>query len=254
MKKFVKVVAACALALSFAAVSAMAAKPVEAVNNGNGMPSGAHFQIELIGHPGNEDVLKNDNSNGRAIMVPLSSAGKKTNELVCEGETLLTDDTEATWTYNVPKGAKIHFIGSEDGYAVLDRDATDIDGAKIQLKTELDPVTGEQTRAFDVYVRILGKPNTCMNIGAYALDDANQVWFWAGSIDLHRKAGKTVAENVNALFEVNWCEPDKTAEGTCVPQTTDVKSVFDSIFSDYLWNIDNTGARNVQVRFYPRAD
>ncbi len=258
MKKFVKVLATSAMALSFAAVSAMA---------GNGMPSGAHFQFNLIGHPGNEDVLKNDNSNGRAIMVPLSNT-KKAGDISCmvNGEYTdfqLDDDEEATWSSDVPKGAKIHFVGSPDGYAILDRDATDKDGATIQLKTEtyIDEETQEEVtvRDFDVYVRVLGKPNKCMQIGGYAYDDTaldntSGLWFWSGTVTLGRKAGKPVAKSINELFEVHYCEVE-TVDGVeqCVEKTEEEISVFDNVFEDYVWNIINDGTRNVQVRFYPKG-
>ena len=250
MKKFVKVVAACALALSFAAVSAMA---------GNGMPSGAHFQFNLIGHPGNEDVLKNDESNGRAIMVPLSNT-KSTKAIECNGEIVVTDDTEATWSSNIPKHARISFIGG-DHYEIIDRDATDKDGAEVMLKTTTN-TAGDVVRDFDVYVRVLGKPNQCMNIGAYAYDDTaldgtTGLWFWAGSVDLGRKAGKPVSKSLNDLFEVHYCQVETVATtvGTkeeCVKGTEEEISVFDNVFEDYVWDIINDGTRNVQVRFYPR--
>lgn len=250
MKKFMKVVTASAFALSLATVSSMA---------GNGLPSGAHFQFNLIGHPGNVDVLKNDESNGRAIMVPLSNT-KSTEAISCNGEIVVTDDTEATWSSTIPKGAKINFIGG-DHYEIIDRDATDKDGAEVMLKTTTN-AEGDTVRDFDVYVRVLGKPNQCMNMGAYAydetaLDGTSGLWFWAGSVDLGRKAGKPVSKSLNDLFEVHYCEVetvivDDTEVEQCTKGTEEEISVFDNVFEEYVWNIINDGTRNVQVRFYPK--
>ncbi len=65
---------------------------------GNGAPSGGHFQFNLIGHPKNVEAIGGDDSNGRAIMVPLKNATGP-NQIVCEAQQyVLSDDTAPTFT------------------------------------------------------------------------------------------------------------------------------------------------------------
>ena len=247
MKKFVKVVAVCALALSLSTVSAMAGDKF--------------FQFSLIGHPGNSEVLKEsaDNSNGRAIMVPLQTKdykGKKIDgEMVCEfdGSVLTATDEDGGYVTYVEDimsidGAKIYFIQSEDGFGIIDRDATDDGGAAISVPFATGP-EGDQVWDYEVYVRVLGKPNKCMNVSGWASDGDN--WFKAGDISFNRKSGKPVRVDANDLFTVDYCELE--TETTCVKGTLEEYSVFDSIFSEYAWNIQNDGVRNLQVRIYPKA-
>lgn len=213
---------------------------------GNGAPSGPHYNINIIGHPkgykgGGED------SNGRSIMIPLKNAVGP-NAIICEeDQSILTDDTAPTWVTSEPTGAKIYFVPG-DQFAILDRDATDSDGARIMI-----PTNGEANGDWitvDVYIRALGKPNTCMDIDAYAYDLDQGLWFWSGSVDLNRKTGKSTFIKANELFDVWFCQVDEL--GACEAGTTVELSVFNDVFENYFWNILNNGTRLVQVRLYPR--
>jgi hypothetical protein len=217
--------------------------------------SGAHYGFNIIGHPKNVDVLKNDNSNGRAIMVPLRNA-KGPNAIVCEEEeVIITPDEEPTWTDQMPAGAKIHFVAGDD-FEIIDRDATDNDGAEVMVP--VDPDSAELL--VDVWVRVLGKPNTCMDIDGYAYDNAQALWFWSGSVDLNRKHGKASWTDVRELFDVWFCQVefvDTDGDGVadteqCAEGTAEELSVFNNVFEDYFWNILNDGTRIVQVRLYLR--
>jgi hypothetical protein len=231
-----------------ALVSALAAMPALA---GNTFPQGKLLgKFNFIGHPKNVNVLKSDTSNGRAIMIPLKNA-TGANAIVCEAdETILTDDTAPNFTTVEPAGAKVSFVPG-DSFAILDRDATDANGALIQVPTQTGD--GEQVLAVSIWLRILGKPNTCLDIDAYAYDADNQggsLWFWAGSVDLNRKTGKATAIRVNELFDVNFCQVDPVLN-VCVDGTTQELSVFNDVFEGYAWYLLNNGARNVEARLYP---
>jgi hypothetical protein len=220
---------------------------VQAGKGNNGL-SGPHWGFNIIGHPKNVDAIHGDHSNGRAIMVPLKNAHGP-DAIVCEeDEYLITPDTEPTWTDQQPSGAKIHFLAGET-FDIIDRDATDRDGAMIMVPTVME--NDEQVLAVDIYVRVLGKPNTCMDIDGYAYDMNQSLWFWSGSVDLNRKHGKASWVDVRELFDVWFCEVDQDIDA-CIQGTEEELSVFNNVFEDYFWNILNNGTRIVQVRLYPR--
>jgi len=231
-----------------AVLAAFVIAPVEA---GSTFPQGKMLgKWNFIGHPKNVDVLKNDTSNGRAIMIPLKNATGP-NEIVCEvDETILTDDTAPTFVTSEPAGAKVAFVPG-DTFEILDRDATDAGGALIQVPTTT--VDGEEVLAVSIWLRIHGKPNTCLDINAYAFDDDQAIgnlWFWAGSVDLNRKTGKATAIRVNELFDVWFCQVDAFT-GACIAGTSEELSVFNDVFDGYAWYILNNGARVVEARLYP---
>ncbi|TNF99889.1 MAG: hypothetical protein EP297_04725 [Gammaproteobacteria bacterium] len=214
---------------------------------GPGNPTGKLLgSFNMIGHPKNVDVLPNDNSNGRAIMIPLKNA-RGPESITCEeDEVVLVDDTAPDYSDTEPTGAKIHFTAG-DSFEIVDRDATDRDGAEIQVPT--DTSTGEPVLSVGIWLRVLGKPNTCIDIDAYAYDFDQSLYFFAGSVDLNRKTGKATWVKVNDLFDVYFCDVDPTTE-LCVDGTTQELSVFNNVFEDYFWNILNDGTRIVQARLY----
>ncbi|MEW6443273.1 MAG: hypothetical protein AB1640_20245 [bacterium] len=231
--------------LLFAAFLLSSGSTMAGVGN-NGL-SGAHWQFNIIGHPKGVDAISGDESNGRAIMVPLKNAVGP-NEIVCEAEEfVITPDNEPTFTDQEPVGAKIHFRAGQT-FNILDRDATDGNGATIVVPTVLED--GEPVLAVNIYVRVLGKPNTCMDIDGYAYDQDQALWFWSGSVDLNRKTGRSSWVDVRELFDVWFCQVDELT-GACTAGTEEELSVFNNVFEDYFWNILNNGTRIVQVRLYP---
>src|SRR5262249_29600264 len=146
--------------------------------------------FEIIGHPNNN--FSGDNSNGHAIMVPLRTVPGP-DQVICDApgnQTVFTDDIAPTFQTSEPTGAKIFFVAG-DTFAILDRDALDSNGATIMVPTQtLDPSFGPEI-TFDIYIRVLGRPNTCMTIDAFAFDAQQNAFFWAGSVALRRKAGQS---------------------------------------------------------------
>lgn len=204
--------------------------------------------FNISGHPKGVNVLKNDGANGRSIKVPLQNATGP-NAITCEAEeVILTDDIAPTYQTQEPTGAKIYFVAG-NSFDIIDRDATDRDGATIQVPTE--DQDGEPVLSVDIYLRILGKPSTCMDIDAYAFDGDQGLYFWAGSVDLNRQTGKASWVRVNDLFDVFFCQVDAVT-GLCIPGTTEELSVFNDVFESYFWNILNNGTRLVQARLYAR--
>jgi hypothetical protein len=201
--------------------------------------SGKHYQFNIIGHP---KGISGDDSSGRAVMIPLKNATGP-DEIICESpEVVVLDDERPTYDL-VPAGARIYFQPG-DTFEIIDRDATD-GSATIKVPVEGDQIT------FNIYLRVLGKPNTCMDIDAFAYDATQQLYFWAGSVDLNRKTGKATWVKVNYLFDVFWCDVDPITN-LCVAGTTEELSVFNDVFENYFWSILNNGTRLVQVRLYPK--
>jgi hypothetical protein len=223
--------------------------------------SGPHFQFNLIGSP---NGIGGDDSNGRAIMVPLNETHVNKNssfECTLDGddyfyyeEDVAGQNVAGIDSYTV-KGVKLIFTPSTDGtFEIVDRDATD-GSAEVKVPQEVgeDSVDG-----IDVYIRILGKPFACMKIDGVALD-ADQattgVWYYSGHVTLNRKPGKSTFENINDLFDVNYCDEwsqDASSNWYCSGSWSEI-SVFNAVFEQYFWDVQNFGTRNVQVRFYPRT-
>ena len=273
MKKLLTFALVFALALTLGAGAAFALTDQEGTKL-----SGPHYQFNIIGHPKGNKCISGDDSNGRAIMVPLRNVNGQS-ELVCsevsgDDQNVFVDDTYPTWTTQEPTGAKIYFQCGPS-FDIMDRDACDSDGAKIQVEctTAPDPLNPDGTQdviAYDVYIRVLGKPNTCMNITGYAyqLDDTHQLWFQTGTVYLNRSTGKSTFVKATDLFDVWWCDVQEVnddligdndgiceagEECGCASDAQDL-SVFNDVFDAYFWNILNNGTRLVQVRLYPKAE
>ena len=212
----------------------------------NGKLSGSHFQFNIIGHPNNN--FSGDYSNGRTIMVPLKTDNAGT-PMVCSVDgVVINDDEVPTYQSTVMGGVKLYFKVSTavTNFQISDRDALD---GRAEILVPASMLDANGFIQFDIYIRALGKPNTCMNINAWAYDLEQNLYFWAGSAYISRKTGKSVFVKANELFDVHYCS---VVEGVCDAATIQEISVFDDIFESYFWQILNDGSRNVQVRIYPR--
>ena len=230
--------------------------------------NGPHYQFNMIGHP---NSISGDYSNGNTIMVPLETEYN----LIIDGYTppecpddypdpndaMVDEPTPVGKTKNqlikfldndLANKVKIYFNDDDmcdgvTGFEIVDRDATDL-RADICLPTESDG-----TMLYDVYVRILGKPNKCLDINGLVYYDGSGYedagWYWAGSVFLARKGGKSIFINANQLFDIEWCTNWNLTTGLCT--ASQEYSVFSNLFDGYMWQINNHGARNVQVRLYP---
>jgi len=249
MKKLLKFafIFSIALALSYGTVFAGNA-------SGDIKLSGKHWQFNLIGHP---KGINGDDSNGRAIMVPIGRKKvNKNSEFTCtlDGD-IQFDYTEDVWPNFtdsfVLKGVKLVFQKtSELDFDIIDRDATDGEATILVPET-----TGQDVvDGVDVYIRILGNPHACMTIDGVAVDGVQGLWWYSGHVTLNRKPGKSVFEPINDLFDVLYCDTwvDSVIGSECAVEPQEI-SVFSNVFSEYFWDIDNYGTKIVQVRLYPRS-
>lgn len=186
---------------------------------GNGCPSGAHYNLNLIGmkHAKNVDPTT-VTSDGHRIFVQLGSK----------------DDTATT---------KIQLVqGAEFG--VLDYDGTD-GQAKFQLPNP-DPDNDGVTQ-YSVYLRVLGKPGGKIRLATSATDPNFGEIVSDMAVVSVRDKGQAKFANVSAalLYIYAWIFDDAT--GTWVYQRV---PLFSDLLQDYLWQYSNNGVRLAQLRFY----
>jgi len=186
---------------------------------GNSMPSGAHYNLNIIGWANSVqadgDVWNGNDggNNGHRIFIPLKTT-YVTDPCITTGPQEAVD-----LTANAPqKGVKIT-VTQGDSFGVLDCDATD-GSAEFQM----------QAGNYDVYARALGKPGGCLDLDAYVFD--GDLYYLVGHIDLDRVSKKPVTKNVTQqLFG-----------------SLDVFS-----YEDYFWQVYNNGLKLFQLRFYEAA-
>ena len=222
MKKTLAIVLATAMLLSLVpATAALAAKPGAVVPwttnttyNGNGLPSGPHYNLNIIAAPKtkNGDASGWDNVNRHTMMVK--------------------DDGKTN----------IYMTQAEDGgFSVIDADGTD--GA---ASFELAP------GYYEVYAVALGKPNKEVTITPNASFDGQvgEEVFLLGTISLqHSKKPKW--ERVTGLFLVTVTVSDGTTSTTYHNEWVfDIAELLE-YYWDYD---NTNGCKLTQVRFYEVDD
>lgn len=212
--------------------------------------NGSHYTLNIIGMQKDKTATM-DTSNGHVIFVPLDGSTK----------------------INLQEG---------DDFAVLDANATDKDGALLQLPNPgLDPyiiggdMSGVDTISdYSVFVRPLGKPGgfatitTCADLNASALEDflsaklQKTVLVNASNPDAvvsieqvgqditMRTTGKTSFTNVTAQLLTIVFQVEITVDGETMIETVRVP-IFNDILENEYWQYDNNGLKLLQVRFYP---
>ena len=181
--------------------------------NGNGAPSGPHYNLNLLGmeRPKGKDELDTIQSNGRRIFVRLDG---KTKILLTEGD-----------------------------FDVLDYDGTD-GTAAFQLPNpdpDCDGVTD-----YSVFARALGRPGGSATITTCAEDKATGTieYCSAGAYVavLDRGNGKQTFTNVSReLLYVT---------GNFFDDGVKRYPLFGDDLFDYFWDYENNGLRLAQLRFY----
>jgi hypothetical protein len=209
------------MVVMLAAGVALVASTTNSQATGNGAPSGAHYNLNIIGVPKNKTADMTGNF-GHRIFVPL------------EGKT------------------KINL--AEGSFQVLDANGTDSNGAAFQLPNP-DP-DGNGTTSYSVYVRALGKPNGSASMQT-CYTDATGTWCavdFAGGvsqIQVGRTQGKSTFTNVSKdLLYVDYCLAWDLTD-PLNPVCTSVTQV--PLFgqdAEYFWNYDNNGLKVAQLRFY----
>lgn len=184
---------------------------------GSGAPSGAHYNLNLIGVPKTK-TADMTGDNGRRIFVKL------------DGNTRIL----------LSEGAE---------YKVLDANGTD-GSAGFQLPNP-DP-DNDGITTYTVYARALGKPGGKASLttcamgagldGVLGTADDEEVCSLE-VLTLERTKGKSTFENVSRQLLYVYADIDGDGDIDRVP-------LFDDSMKGYLWDYDNAGLKLVQLRFY----
>lgn len=223
MKKPIVVVVAIVLALAML-VSAVSVALGPTMVSADKPPGKLAYNLNIIGrgnYGGGEVNAKDytgggaNNENRHTIFIPLKT-------------TYYTDPCLTTGGQNNPdtslvpeKGVKMSIVAG-DSFAVLDGDATDNNGATLQMPAG--------TATYDVYVVAKGKPGGCLDLEAYTYLD--EVLIFIGSIDVDRGTAKPNKINISNLLYSNGVQ------------------LFADPYEGYFWQLYNNGLRLMNVRFY----
>jgi hypothetical protein len=215
VKRFLVVAAACAATCAFGAPAAFA-------GNGNGAPSGPHFDLNIHGVDKGQTFTGFNGNNQNDIFVPLY--GKCSINLL-----------QAT-TYD---------------FQVLQSDCVSSPNtAEFQLPAPcaIDPTTGlcgTTTTVYSVWDRALAKPGGSSSTQTCAYDST-------GTLVCSIGAFVSVAQRNNGKSSFTNVSSDLLFLTTC--NTTTGKTVSTPLFSPnyngYFWSYDNQGLKLLQLRFY----
>lgn len=190
---------------------------------GNGVPSGAHYNLNIIGvqNPKTADMT---DTNGHTIFIDLYG---KTKIMLAEG----------------------------DDFEVTDRNGTDSSGAAFTLPNPDPDNTG--TTLYSVYARPLGKPGGKAKMVTGAWDPDIQDYVYSVCVlEVERTKGKQTFQNVSKellyIYAYIWVSagPD-----TIVGTADDIYDfmrvpLFHEALQGYFWEYDNNGLKLLQLRFY----
>jgi hypothetical protein len=209
--------------VTFLAVVAFWVAPLSA-QTGNGAPSGAHFELGIIGvsDPKTQPLTGGDR---HTIFVDLGTKNEavSTNIYLTQGPFAVCDGNG----FNVAIDCNGNVIANI--------------GAVFQLPCDLltDTCTGGTSQAYTVWARALGKPGGQSTITTCGTTDLNTVICSTTSTLLVRGHGQQTFKNV-------------TSELTTIDTTLGPVSLFQTGFLNFFWQYDNNGLKLAQIRFYPQ--
>jgi hypothetical protein len=144
--------------------------PAPFMGAGNGVPSGPHFNLNIIGVSKGKNM---SNGSGNVIFVPETGSTK--------------------------------ILLSEGPFNVLDKNGTD-GSAAFQLPNP-DP-ENDGTTSYSVFARALGKPGGSSKTTTCATDAAGELWCSAYSMVLVREKGKSTFTNVSRELLYIYADTD----------------------------------------------
>jgi hypothetical protein len=194
------------------------------MSTGNDAPSGAHYNLNIIGVSKGKTADMTGNSGGRIFV----------------------------W---LDKQSKI-MLSPGDDFTVLDANGTD-GSASFQLPMPDAELFAQGTLSYSIYARALGKPGGTATMTTCADADLTEDGYYevcsAESLTVTRtKNGAPKFSNVSTELLTILIEDDITLDDGSVLKAGRY-SIFDSALEDYFWKYDDTGLKLLQLRFYPIA-
>jgi len=215
-------------AVALVAVIALLAmdSDVAVAGKGNDLPSGPHYNLNLIGKSWDDKAPIENCGEGRRIFVKLAKGERvKTRILLQEGE-----------------------------FGVIDCDGTDGQAA-FQLPNPDPDNTG--TTEYSVYIRLRGKPGGDIIMDTCATDPltGEEICYDYKVVEVRETGhGKNKFRNVSTelLYIYAWvCVDYNEVTEQCEEYEYMRVPLFSDVLQDYLWQYDNNGVRLAQLRFYP---
>lgn len=210
---------------------------------GNGAPSGAHYNLNIIGveNPKTDPMTGGD---GHTIFVALGtkkpSDPVESNIWLTQGPFQVCDANGFDAAYNCA-GAQ---IGRGQNGAVFQLPCNTL------VTTDSGCVNGTVQEAYTVWARALGQPGGSATMTTCAYDDTGALICNTGDnvVSLSRGSGKQTFQNVTTqLTSLQDVCFDLGGVLTCGNL-----SLFDPALQDYVWQYSNNGLRLAQIRFYPQ--
>jgi hypothetical protein len=137
--------------------------------------------------------------------------------------------------------AKIYL--QQGPFDIIDANGTDANGATFQLP---DPqIDDTEYTWYGVYIRPKGKPGGKATLTSCKIVDSEELCSTESYL-LVRGSGKPQIENVSKELLTVCLDLDHIIE----QNPCDIREfLFDDALAQYLWNVDNEGLKNAEVRF-----
>lgn len=216
------------------------------LTTGNNAPSGSHFQLNIIGVP-QDKTADMTGTDGHTIFVQLNGGDAAP---ALNGQDFNT----------ISKQNKIFLFPAPAGesFLVLDRNATDANGASFQLPADV-------STTWTVWARALGKPGGSANMTTCATVSVTdpvtgavtqEVDCSLATLSITRtKNSKFQNVSSDLLFISITVDPTTNAAlAACLGVTTATTvnvPLFNGCLQNFFWNYQNNGLKLLQLRFYP---
>ncbi len=222
-------------------------------------PSGPHYNLSILGGPSCGSVPSGAGGGSRhTIFVPLTTIGDSPNGT--EPESTSPDATD-TSIYLV-QGPTFAVCQGDACTAAVDCSGTALNktGAVFQLPCNVLTATGTTSNTctqasvnsatYCIYAAALGKPGGRASITTCATDLAtNTVVCSTNNAILIRKKGGPQVQDVTTALTTLTCSTATQPTCPCATGTCTFE-IFNSLFTNFLWDYDNAGLKNAQLRFY----
>lgn len=235
-------------------LGAFMAAPVWASN----WPSGPHYNLSILGGPSCGAVPSGSGGGGRkTIFVPLVTKGDSPGG----GEPESTSPDATDTSIYLIQGPTFAVCNGDACTQAVDCSGNSLGGktgAVFELPCDVLSATGTtdntctqastNSATYCVYAEALGTPGGNADITTCATGTDNTEVCSTNNAVLIRDKGGPKVQNVTDALTTLTCSAGTAgcpcSSGTCTYE------IFNSNFQDFLWDYDNNGLKNAQIRFY----